>query len=103
MGLEKENPSTLARFKYVIIHAHFSDRSLNLYTNQIIGTGITPTADYLTMVRQLVIEKLAGRLGYRDLVVGLELGFHGAPITPKEWVQKSILYLQQITTDFSIS
>ena len=85
MSQFKQNPSNLARLKYVIIYAHFSDNSLDLYTNQIIRTGSTPKADHLAMLRQLEIDKLAARIGNQGLVVSLEMGIPGDPIkAPKE-------------------
>jgi sugar phosphate isomerase/epimerase len=98
MGLCRENAADLEKVKEIIIHAHFSDHKAFLHTNQIIGTGNTPTADYLAALQKLGIDQLVHRFGYDELVVSFELGAQGDKIEyPDDWVRASLQYIRQIT------
>jgi sugar phosphate isomerase/epimerase len=97
LGLSRENPGDLEAVKSAIIHAHFSDHQANLHTNQVIGTGVTPAADYLAALQNLQIDRLMERYGEQDLVISLELGVPGDRIAdPDDWVRRSLQHLRQI-------
>lgn len=97
MALAREGPEHLARLGDSIIHAHFSDHEAFRHTNQIIGTGITRTAEYLEMLQRIEIDLEVRRFGYDELVISFELGAPGDTITdPDDWVRRSIQHIQQV-------
>ncbi len=97
MALAREDPKYLELLVDSIIHAHFSDHEAFRHTNQVIGTGITRTADYLETLFQMNIDARMQRFGYDELVVSFELGVPGDQITnPDDWVRRSIQHVQYI-------
>jgi len=103
MALSREAPADLDSIKEWIVHAHFSDHLLNQHTNQVIGTGITATAEYLAYLQAIDIDRLVRRFRYDDLVVSFELGAPGDRIDdPDDWVRRSIQYIQQIAPDIRL-
>jgi sugar phosphate isomerase/epimerase len=97
MGLARESPGDLERLKDSIVHAHFSDHESFRHTNQIIGTGVTRTGEYLAKLHGLDVDRQLQRLGYDELVVSFELGVPGDKIeNPDEWVRRSLRYVQQV-------
>jgi sugar phosphate isomerase/epimerase len=103
MGLSRETPVDLAGLGDRIIHAHFSDHEKFRHTNQVIGTGVTPTADYLEWLRCMDIDRQVGRFGYDELVVSFELGAPGDQIIdPDDRVRRSLDYVQQIAPFMSL-
>jgi sugar phosphate isomerase/epimerase len=94
MALAHEGPKELGRLGDSIIHAHFSDHQLNQHTNQIIGTGITRTVDYLDALCRMGIDRRMRRFGNDELVASFELGVPRAQIDdPDEWVRQSLQHL----------
>jgi sugar phosphate isomerase/epimerase len=103
MGLSRGNPDDLAQLGDRIIHAHFSDHEQLRHTNQVIGTGVTPTADYLEWLRNIDIDRQVRRFSYDELVVSFELGAPGDEISdPDDWVRRSIDYVKQIAPFMSL-
>lgn len=103
IGLDRESPDDLAQLSDRIIHAHFSDHEKLRHTNQVIGTGVTPTADYLEWLRNIDIDRRVRRYGYDELVVSLELGAPGDQISdPEDWVRRSVEYVKQIAPFMSL-
>jgi sugar phosphate isomerase/epimerase len=97
MALAREGKADLERLGDSIIHAHFSDHEPYLHTNQPIGTGFTPTREYLDALREMEIDRSVKRFGYDELVVSFELGVPGDSIDdPDDRVRRSIEYVQQI-------
>lgn len=96
LALSRENPADLATVKERIIHAHFSDHQAMQHTNQVIGSGVTRTADYLAYLKQMDIDACMQRFGCDELVISFELGAPGDRIDdPDEWVRRSLEYVQQ--------
>jgi sugar phosphate isomerase/epimerase len=103
MGLSRESPADLAQLGDRIIHAHFSDHEQFRHTNQVIGTGVTPTADYLEWLREMDIDRQVRRFGYDDLVVSFELGAPSDQIPdPDDRVRRSLDYVRQIAPFMSL-
>ena len=103
MALARENPTDLEPVQDRIIHAHFSDHQRFQHTNQVIGTGITPTLDYLNFLQHINIDHLVRRFGYDDLVVSFELGVPGDRIEdPDRWVKRSLQHIQEIAPFMSL-
>jgi sugar phosphate isomerase/epimerase len=103
MGLSRESPEDLAELGDRIIHAHFSEHEQFRHTNQVIGTGATPTADYLEWLRRSDIDRQVHRFGYDDLVVSFELGAPGDQIMdPDDRVRRSLDYVRQIAPFMSL-
>lgn len=97
MALAREGPNELGRLGDSIIHAHFSDHQLNQHTNQVIGTGMTCTVDYLDALCRMGIDRRMRRYGYDELVASIELGIPQAQIDdPDEWVRQSLQYLARV-------
>jgi sugar phosphate isomerase/epimerase len=104
LALERQSPKGLAQIADVIINAHFSDHKPYLHTNQVIGTGFTPTADYLDMLRQLEIDRRMQRFGYDEMVVSFELGVPGDRIDdPDDWVRKSLQHVLEIAPYMNVA
>jgi sugar phosphate isomerase/epimerase len=103
MGLSRESPEDLTRLGDRIIHTHFSDHEKFRHTNQVIGTGATPTADYLEWLRRTDIDRQVRRFGYDELVVSFELGAPGDQLAdPDDWVRRSLDYIRQIAPFMSL-
>jgi sugar phosphate isomerase/epimerase len=103
LALAREGETDLAGLADVIIHAHFSDHQPYRHTNQVLGTGFTPTADYLAMLRRLEIDRRVRRFGYDGLVVAFELGAPGDQIAePDEWVRRSLAHLRQVAPEMGM-
>ena len=97
MALAREGPEHLDRLGDSIIHAHFSDHEAYRHTNQVIGTGITRTADYMEAMRRTGVDGQVRRFGYDELVISFELGAPGDKISdPDDRVRRSIEHVQQI-------
>jgi sugar phosphate isomerase/epimerase len=104
LALERQSPDALLQIADVIINAHFSDHKPYLHTNQVIGTGFAPTADYLESMRWLEIDRRMGRFGYDEMVVSFELGMPGDQIEdPDEWVKRSLQHVLQIAPYMSMA
>jgi sugar phosphate isomerase/epimerase len=103
MGLSRESPEDLAGLGNRIIHAHFSEHEEFRHTNQVIGTGATPTTDYLEWLRRAEIDRQVHRFGYDELVVSFELGAPGDQIIdPDDRVRRSLDYVRQIAPFMSL-
>ncbi len=97
MALAREGRADLERLGDSIIHAHFSDHEPYLHTNQPIGTGFTPTKEYLDALRDMDVDRSVQRFGYDELVVSFELGVPGDFIDdPDDRVRRSIEFVQQV-------
>lgn len=104
LALERQSPQELQQIADVIIHAHFSDHKPYQHTNQVIGTGITPTADYLEMLRQMEIDRRMRRFRYDEFVLSFELGVPGDQIDdPDDWVQRSLQHVLEIAPYLSLT
>jgi hypothetical protein len=69
----------------------------------VIGSGFTPTAEYLDALRQLQIDRRVQRFGYDELLVSFELGVPGDQIAePDDWVRRSLQYVQQVAPYMSL-
>jgi len=91
LALAREGMPEIRSLQDTIIHAHFSDHSATQHTNQILGSGITKTADYLAMLRDVDIDQRIKKFGYDELVISFELGFPGDTIAdPDRWVRESL-------------
>jgi sugar phosphate isomerase/epimerase len=103
MGLSRESPEELAQLGDRIIHAHFSDHERFRHTNQVIGTGVTPTSDYLGWLQGTDIDRQMRRFGYDELVVSFELGAPGDQIPdPDDRVRRSLENVRQIAPFMSL-
>jgi sugar phosphate isomerase/epimerase len=104
LALAREGADDLARLADSIIHAHFSDHEPLRHTNQPVGTGFTPTAEYLEMLRDLEIDRRVGRFGYDELVVAFELGVPGEQVDDADaWVRKSLQHVQEVAPYMSLA
>ena len=103
MGLSWESPEDFARLGDRIIHAHFSDHEKFRHTNQVIGTGVTPTAEYLGWLQSTDIDRRVRRFGYDELVVSFELGAPGDQmLDPDDQVRRSLEYVRHIAPFMSL-
>ena len=103
LALERQSPDQLDQIADVIINAHFSDHRPTQHTNQVIGSGFTPTADYLDALRQMQIDRRVQRFGFDELLVSFELGVPGDTIVePDDWVRRSLQYVQQVAPYMSL-
>lgn len=103
MALAREGLQELLQIEETIIHAHFSEHKPYLHTNQVIGTGFTPTMDYLGMLQRMNIDQRMQRFGYDELVISFELGIPGDKIDdPDDWVQRSIQHVLEIAPYLSL-
>jgi sugar phosphate isomerase/epimerase len=103
MGMSRESSADLALLGDRIIHAHFSDHEKFRHTNQEVGTGATPTADYLEWLHRQDIDRQVRRFGYDDLVVSFELGVPGDQIAdPDDRVRRSLNYVRKIAPFMSL-
>jgi sugar phosphate isomerase/epimerase len=103
LGLSRERPEDLAQLGDRIIHAHFSDHEKFCHTNQVIGTGFTPTADYLEWLRRTDIDRQVRRFGYDELVISFELGAPGDQIAdPDDQVRRSLDFVRRIAPFMSL-
>jgi sugar phosphate isomerase/epimerase len=103
LALERQNPDELLQISDVIINAHFSDHKPYQHTNQVIGSGFTPTVDYLNALQQMQIDRRVQRFGYDELLVSFELGVPGEQIPdPDERVRRSLQYVQQVAPYMSL-
>lgn len=97
LALAREGPDDLSRLADTIIHAHFSDHQAFKHTNQVIGTGITRTADYLNALRDMDIDRRMRRFGYDELVISFELGMPGERVDDADdWVRRSLQHVMEI-------
>jgi len=97
LALAREDPVHLAKLGDSIIHAHFSDHQPFRHTNQVIGTGLTRTKEYLEALLALDIDRRVRRFGYDELVVSFELGAPGDQIDDADdWVLRSLKHVQQV-------
>jgi len=104
MALAREGLDDLALLGDSIVHAHISDHEPLLHTNQIVGTGFTPVADYLQMLEEYEIDRRVKRFGYDDIILGLELGYPGSQVNDAdEWVRQSIRHMKEIAPDLALS
>ena len=103
MALSREDPQELVKVIDYVIHGHFSDHQPFVHTNQIVGTGMTPTAQYLEALSMLDIDNRVKRFGYDELVISLELGVPTDKIEdPDDWVRRSVQNIQQMYPDISL-
>ena len=103
MALAREGFQELLQIEGAIIHAHFSEHSPYLHTNQVIGTGFTPTMDYLEMLQRMNIDQHMKRYGYDELVISFELGVPGDQIDdPDDWVRRSFQHVLEIAPYLSL-
>ncbi len=104
MGLARESRPDLELVADRIIHAHFSDHQPMKHTNQVIGTGATPTEDLVRALRDLEIDRRIGRLGFDELVISCELGVPGDVIPdPDDWALRSLRFVQSIAPDLRLN
>jgi sugar phosphate isomerase/epimerase len=103
MALARESVTDLVPLADSIIHAHFSDHEPYRHTNQVIGTGCTPTADYMDYLSSLEEHGWSGRFAYEEFVVSFELGSPGDTIAdPDTWVRRSLEHVLEIAPDASV-
>lgn len=97
MALAREGPQELARLADAIVHAHLSDHEADRHTNQVAGTGVTRTGDYLAALAELEIRGRLPRLGHDELVVSLELGSPGDRIEDADdWARRSLQHVRRV-------
>ncbi len=91
MALSREGEADLLTVADTVIHGHLSDHEPFQHTNQVVGTGCTPTGDYLRSLQSLEGQGVFRRFGYDELVVSFELGVLGDRIDdPDGWVRRSL-------------
>lgn len=91
MALSREGEADLLGVGDTIIHGHMSDHEPFRHTNQVVGTGCLPTAEYLRTLQVLEEQGVSRRFAYEELVVSLELGMLGDTIPdPDDWVRRSL-------------
>jgi sugar phosphate isomerase/epimerase len=104
MALAREGGDELSSLVESVIHVHLSDHEPLRHTNQIIGTGFLPIADYLEALRALEIDRRVKRFGYDEAVVTLELGYLGDRIDdPDEWVRRSVQHVREAAPYMQLS
>jgi hypothetical protein len=97
MALSREGEGDLLSVSDSLIHGHISDHEPLRHTNQVIGTGCTPIADYLRCLEALEKRGLFRRFGYDELVVSFELGVPGDTIPdPDDSVRRSLAHVQTV-------
>jgi len=97
MALARESAMDMMSVARTIIHAHLSDHQPTQHTNQVVGTGFTPTAEYLDALRRLEAEGVFHHFHFGDLVASFELGVPGDTIAdPDDWVRRSLEHVLQI-------
>jgi sugar phosphate isomerase/epimerase len=94
MALAREGLDDLRPLANQILHVHLSDHEAYRHTNQPIGSGFVPVVDYLGGLLSLNVDGIAGRFGYEEMVVTLELGATGDTIQdPDSWARRSLAYV----------
>lgn len=97
MALAREGQSDLLLLADNIIHTHISDHEPRRHTNQVVGSGFTPAADYLSAMERVDMDGRMKRFGYDELVVSFELGFPGDRIDdPDDWVRRSLAHIHNV-------
>jgi sugar phosphate isomerase/epimerase len=91
MALSREGEADLLAIGDTIIHGHVSDHEPFRHTNQVVGTGCTPVAEYLHCLRTLEEHGTFHRFGFDELVASLELGMPRDAISdPDDLVRQSL-------------
>jgi sugar phosphate isomerase/epimerase len=104
MALAREGPEELVALRDWIIHVHLTDHEPFQHTNQVVGTGLTPIADYLEALTAMGIDRCVKRFGYEELVISLELGCPGDRIgNADEKVRSSLENLRRIAPYLSLT
>lgn len=96
MSLSRESAAALADAAPIIAHIHITDNDGLLHANNIIGTGTTPVAEYLTAINE---SSIASHCAARneEVVAVLELGVPGGAIeSPERWVRDSIVHVLKV-------
>lgn len=97
MALAREGEGDLLALADTVIHGHLSDHEAYRHTNQILGTGCTPTAEYLRLLQSLEEQGVFRHFDYAELVVSLELGVPGDTIPdPDDWVRRSLEHVLEV-------
>ncbi len=97
MALAREGPADLARLGESIIHGHLSDHQPLQHTNQAIGSGSVPFADYLQALQAMDIDHRVRRFGYDEFVLSFELGVPGDRIAaPADMVRRSLEHIRRV-------
>jgi sugar phosphate isomerase/epimerase len=103
MALAREGEGEFALLADRTIHAHLSDHEPLRHSNQVVGTGFTPSAQYLQMLQKLEMDSRMKKFGYDELVVSFELGFPGDRIEdPDDWVLRSIQHIRNAAPFISL-
>jgi sugar phosphate isomerase/epimerase len=94
MALSREGEADLLASGDSIIHGHLSDHDPFRHTNQVVGTGCAPVAEYLRCLQTLEEHGTLRRFGYDELVVSFELGMPGDAIfDPDDKVRRSLRHV----------
>jgi sugar phosphate isomerase/epimerase len=97
MALSREGESDLASVGKDVIHAHLSDHEPMRHTNQVVGTGFLPAADYLGWLQSLEDRGCLRRFGYDELMVSFELGAPGDAISDADdWTRRSVEHVEHL-------
>jgi len=97
MALSREGEADLLSVGDAVIHGHLSDHESLRHSNQVVGTGCLPAADYLRWLQALEGQGVFRRFGYEELVVSLELGMPGDTIPdPDDWVRRSLAHVLNV-------
>mgnify|MGYP001208941445 CR=1 FL=1 len=93
LSITRESPKELNQLRGLAIHAHISDNDGRVHANEIIGTGVTPVAEYLEVLEDIGLDKVAEKNGVVP-VAGLELGLMGQYIDdPDRWAKESLQFI----------
>ena len=96
MSLSRESPAALADAASVIAHIHITDNDGLLHANEMIGSGMTPTADYMTAINDSPAMSHCDARG-DELVAVMELGVPGDTIdSPERLVRKSTAHVKKV-------
>lgn len=100
MGLSRESRDDLEPLADRIMHAHFSEHEASRHTNQILGTGSTPTRELVDALRELDLDARVRRWSIDELVISCELGCPGDTIEdPDDWARKSLDHIKSLAPD----
>jgi sugar phosphate isomerase/epimerase len=101
--ITREPPKTMAKVRDKILHVHISETNTFEHTNSIIGTGNADFKAYIDKVLELGIEENCKKYG-EEVVAGIEMGEPGGEVDdPERWIKESLVYLNKILPELTLS